>query len=61
MEIKTITLTKIIANKGMVLTNGVIYGEEIKLYDGESADDYREITREEYENILAEETKTNTI
>ena len=57
MKIETITLTKIIANPGMVLTNGVTYGEEIKLYEGESAEDYHEISREEYDAMLAKEAE----
>ena len=43
--------TLIIADKGKVLTNGEVYGTEIFLADGESADSYREISREEYEAI----------
>ena len=43
--------TLIIADEGKVLTNGMVYGTEIFLADGESADSYREISREEYEAI----------
>ena len=43
--------TLIIADNGKVLTNGTVYGTEIFLADGESADSYREISREEYEAI----------
>lgn len=35
-----------------VLTNGKTYGTQIFLADGESADDYYEISIEEYEEIL---------
>lgn len=55
MRTETIIRTKIIASDGMVLTNGETYGTEIFLADGVSASDFREITREEYENIIAEE------
>lgn len=43
------------ADDGKVLTNGTIYGNTIYLANGESANDYKEITLEEYRTILAEE------
>lgn len=49
MERKILT-----ANKGMVLTNGEIYGKKIYLAEGESADKFYEITDEEYWEIMAE-------
>lgn len=42
------------AKDGYVLTNGEAYGTEIFLAEGVSADDFHEITREEYERIIAE-------
>lgn len=38
----------LIAKDGMVLTNGEIYGKEIYLADGVSADSFYEITEAEY-------------
>ena len=49
MERKILT-----ANKGMVLTNGEIYGKKIYLSVGESADKFHEITDEQYWEIIAE-------
>ena len=56
MRTETITRTKIIASDGMILTNGEVYGSEIFLAEGLSADDFREITKEEYENIFEEQS-----
>lgn len=43
------------ADEGKVLTNGEIYGTKIYLAEGASAEDYREITEEEYNEILKEQ------
>lgn len=45
----------IYAEDGHVLTNGEIYGRQIFLAEGASADDFHEITDGEYEHILAEQ------
>lgn len=42
------------ADEGMILTNGEIYGKVIALGKGDSADNYHEITEEEYQKILEE-------
>lgn len=47
------------AKEGYILTNGEIYGTEIFLAEGMSADDFYEITREEYEARMAEEDPLN--
>jgi hypothetical protein len=59
MTTEYITRTKLIAGEGMVLTNGTNYGTVIFLAEGESAYDYREITKSEYEAILDEQAKEN--
>lgn len=61
MRTETITITKIIASEGMILTNGETYGTEIFLAEGVSADDFREITKAEYEAYLAEQEKEKII
>lgn len=45
----------LIANDGMVLTNGEIYGKEIYLADGIRADMFYEITQAEYDKIMTME------
>lgn len=40
---------KIVATEGHILTNGEIYGTEIYLGNGVSADQFHEITLEEYQ------------
>ena len=45
----------LIANDGMVLTNGEIYGKEIYLADGMGADMFYEVTQVEYDEIMAQD------
>lgn len=51
MEKRTI----IYAEDGHILTNGEIYGRQIFLAEGVSAEDFYEITDEEYQKILDEQ------
>ena len=53
MKQETITITKLIATKGNILTNGEVYGREVFLAVGESIDNWHEITEEEYNEIQA--------
>lgn len=41
----------LIADEGKVLTNGTQYGKVVFLAVGASADEYREISNEEYEDV----------
>ena len=43
------------ASEGMIFTDGTIYATEIRLGDWDSADNYHEITQEEYEKIMEAE------
>lgn len=45
------------ATEGKILTNGEIYGTEIFLADGLRSKDFYEITKAEYDAILAEQEK----
>lgn len=42
------------ADEGKVLTNGKTYGTTIFLADGDSIDNYHEITKEEYDTVMSE-------
>ena len=55
MKMTTIELRKLTASDGMVLTNGEAFGKEIYLGVNDSAENWREITEEEYEKIKAEQ------
>ena len=49
----TITLRKLTASEGYVLTNGEAYGKEIYLGIYDSPENWHEITDAEYEAIMA--------
>lgn len=45
------------ADDGRVLTNDVVYGKTILLGKGDKAENYREITDEEYWEMMAEDER----
>lgn len=47
----------IYADEGKVLTNGETYGTQIFLAEGLNEKDFYEISQEEYEEILNEQTE----
>jgi hypothetical protein len=51
-EIRTITVLR--ASEGMMLTNGEAYGKTVALGATDKAENWREITMEEYERKMAE-------
>jgi hypothetical protein len=48
----TITLRKLTASAGHILTNGDVYGKEVYLGVNDSAENWHEITDAEYSEIL---------
>ena len=44
----------LMASEGMLLTDGVVYLKKIYLGENDSADNWHEITKEEYESMLEE-------
>ena len=51
MKMTTIELTKLTASDDMILTNGEAFGKEIYLGVNDSAENWHEITEEEYNEI----------
>lgn len=43
---------KIKSEEGKILTDGIAYGRSIRLGEGRSAEEFHEITEEEYEEIV---------
>lgn len=58
---ENITLIKLKASEGMILTNGDVFGREIFLGKGDSPENWHEITDEEYEKIQEERNKENEL
>lgn len=50
-------MTTLFADEGMILTDGENYGTTVSLAEGETGENYREITKEEYEAKIREEEK----
>ena len=48
----TIKITKLTASDGHILTNGQAYGQEIYLGKNDKAENWSEITLEEYDVIM---------
>ena len=53
MTQETIELRKLTASEGFVLTNGEAYGKTVYLGKNDSAENWHEITEEEYAAIVA--------
>lgn len=45
----------IVASEGMMLTNGIVYASSVRLGDWDSADNWHEVSMEEYETKMAEQ------
>ena len=61
MEKTTIELVKLTAAEGMVLTNGEAYGKEIYLGCNDSSENWKEISDEEYAEILRNQEEENNV
>lgn len=60
MKSETITTTVLKADEGKILTDGSVYGKMIYLAKGRDAEEFHEITEEEYEEIQSKlETEMN--
>ena len=57
MQTEKITINKLIADEGKILTDGNTYGRIVFLGKDRTADEFHEITEEEYNTILEEEAK----
>ena len=50
---------KLSASEGMILTNGEAYGTEINLGSGDCPDNWREITKDEFEEEMKDAETAN--
>lgn len=48
------------ASEGMMLTNGEVFASSVRLGDWDSADNWHEVTKEEYEAKMAEQAEAVT-
>ena len=55
MKQETITLTKLIASDGMMLTNGEVFGKEVFLGVSDSPENWHEITEAEAQEMMKSE------
>ena len=55
MENENLTLKKLVASDGRILTDGENYGRVVYLACGENGEKWYEITDEEYESKMKEE------
>lgn len=55
MKTEILKTTVLRADDGKILTDGSVYGKTIYLAANRNADEFHEITEEEYEEIKAEE------
>lgn len=53
-------MEKLIANNGMILTNGEAFGRVVFLGTGDSADNWYEITEAEYQAMMEKSENTAT-
>ena len=51
-------MTTLFADEGMILTNGENYGTTVSLAEGETGDNYTEITKEEYDELMKAQEET---
>ena len=57
MKSESITVTKIIADTDMILTDGKIYGKTIYLGTDRTSDEFYEISIEAYNDILQQKSQ----
>lgn len=58
---KISTRTVLHADEGMVLTDGETYGRTIMLGEGRSAEEFHEITKAAYEEILSKQAEAEAL